>query len=153
MENVKASQQTTRWEGQDLSGSPLDSFAFEQKSKMFIYDISGVKKEDRIEGDEALAYQCNACLKNFTTKQSLERHHERFPLCRFWEKNDEPMLKESVYNWALDKIEEALCTKENPKKCKFCEVEFASVGNFHKHFKTSVVCNRLGMREIKKGFA
>lgn len=105
----------------------------------------------RIEGNEALAFQCEACLKNFTTKQSLERHHYRFPLCKNWKGGDEPVVEQSVYHWARDKIEEAL-SKGNCRTCRFCEKEFSTLGNFHKHFESSVVCNRLGMEEVKKAF-
>jgi hypothetical protein len=106
----------------------------------------------RIEGDETLAFQCQACQKNFTTKQSLERHHYRFPLCKNWKEESEPVLSESVYMWAQKKIDGALSIVDNYKTCRFCEKEFSSVGNFHKHFESATVCNRLGMREIKKTF-
>lgn len=97
-------------------------------------------------------WKCDACQVEFSTKQSLERHKDRHPLCKAWKEGDEPILNESVYTWANEKIDEALSHETNSKQCKFCEVEFASVGNFHKHFKTSTVCNRLGIREIKKVF-
>ncbi len=106
----------------------------------------------RIEGNETLAIQCEACLKNFTTKQSLERHLYRFPLCRNWKGGDAPVLEQSVYSWSLDKIEQAL-SKGNCRTCRFCEKEFSSIGNFHKHFESAIVCNRLGMQEVKKAFA
>lgn len=106
----------------------------------------------RIEGDQTLAYQCQACHKNFTTKQSLERHHGRFPLCKNWKATEEPAFEHSVYTWARNTIEAAL-SKGNSTTCRFCEKEFSSLGNFHKHFESATVCNRLGLRELKKVFA
>jgi len=190
MDSLQASQQATRWEGHDVSGTTLETLAFESSPNLVLYDLSGarayilrdetandiyevvamdflqkprdyitlVKDEKgeviyRIEGDQSLTIQCEACQKNFTTKQSLERHKDRFPLCKAWVKRDEVLITDSVYTWANDLIEKALTQETNSKQCKFCQVEFASIGNFHKHFKTSVVCNRLGMREIKKAFA
>ena len=107
----------------------------------------------RIEGNETLTIQCEACHKNFTTKQSLERHKDRFPLCKAWVKGDDLLVTDSVYTWAHEILDSALSHETNPKQCKFCHVQFASVGNLHKHFKTSLVCTRLGMRDVKKAFA
>jgi len=130
------------------------SMEFLQKPRDYLTLVKDEKGKVlyRIEGDETLAFQCQACRKNFTTKQSLERHHYRFPLCRNWKGGDEPVLEQSVYSWSLDKIEQAL-TKGNCRTCRFCEKEFSTLGNFHKHFESATVCNRLGMSEIKKVFS
>ncbi len=130
------------------------SMDFLQKRRDYVTLVKDEKGKVmyRIEGDETLAIQCEACLKNFTTKQSLERHLYRFPLCKGWKGGDTPVLEQSVYNWSLDKIEQAL-SKGNCRTCRFCEKEFSSVGNFHKHFESATVCNRLGMESIKKSFA
>ncbi len=107
----------------------------------------------RIEGDETLTFQCQACQKNFTTKQSLERHHYRFPLCKNWKGGHEAVLEQSVYSWAKDKISDALTKNNTCKTCRFCKKEFSTIGNFHKHFESATVCNRLGREQIKKVFA
>lgn len=149
METLEASQQATRWEPYDLSGVSLDSSAFQKNCKTVIYDVSGA-----VQKTLETVILCEACEKTFASKQSLERHKERFPLCKSWvqDAKSEPFLTESVYIWAQGKIDEALTEKDCCKKCKFCKVEFATLGNFHKHFKSSTVCNRLGMREIKRVF-
>ncbi len=131
------------------------SMDFLQKPRDYVTLVKDEKGKVlyRIEGNEALAFQCDACLKNFTTKQSLERHKDRFPLCKAWVGGgQDDLISESVYTWALKKVDEALSKENNDKMCRFCEVEFASVGNFHKHFKTSILCNRLGLKEIRKTF-
>jgi hypothetical protein len=130
------------------------SMDFLKKTRDYVTLVKDEKGEViyRIEGDETLAYQCQACQKNFTTKQSLERHHYRFPLCRNWKGGDEPVVEQSVYSWANDKISEAL-SKGSCRTCRFCEKEFSTLGNFHKHFESAKVCNRLGMTEIKKVFS
>ena len=129
------------------------SMEFLQKKRDY---VTLVKNNDgevmyRIEGDETLAIQCQACQKNFTTKQSLERHHSRFPLCKSWKGGNEPFLQQSVYIWSRDKIDQAL-SKGNFRTCRFCEKEFSTIGNFHKHFESATVCNRLGMEAVKKAF-
>lgn len=158
METILSSQQSTRWEGHELSGNSLDSLAFEQNYRTLIYDISGALLHTAegndiiLKKEEMIVWPCDACQKNFASKQSLERHLNRFPLCKLWIKDDEHILTESVYIWAQGKIDEALSHEDNCKKCRFCQIEFVSIGNFHKHFKSSTVCNSLGMREVKKAF-
>ncbi len=182
MEDVEASEQANRWEGSDLSAFPTQpnpviydlsgareyilrpetakdisdvvSMEFLQKPRDYVTLVKDAKGKVlyKIEGNEALAFQCDACLKNFTTKQSLERHKDRFPLCKAWIGTTDAVLSESVYTWALKKVDEAISEENNPKMCRFCKKEFSNVGNFHKHFESSIICNRLGLKEIRKTF-
>ncbi len=149
MNTLEASQQISRYAMSDLSSNSMEFLAFESNYNAVIYDISGVLDKEK---NEVIVWPCEACQKNFTTKQSLERHKDRFPLCKVWENGNEATLSESVYIWAQNKIDASLGDEKNYKKCRFCKIEFSSVGNFHKHFKSSVVCNKLGVREIKKAF-
>jgi hypothetical protein len=146
MNTLEASEQISRYEGSEF-------LAFEPNSTPVLYDMSGIVLDVQKETSETIVWPCEACTKNFATKQSLERHKERFPLCKNWQKGEEPVLSESVYNWAKCKITLALVKdSQNDKTCRFCDKEFSSIGNFHKHFESSNVCNRLGMRAIKKAF-
>ena len=101
--------------------------------------------------DECIVWTCKACQKSFRTKQSLERHHDRFPVCKNWKEEDGFVLTEPVSQWAGNLIAEAL-RGETYKTCKFCETEFSSLGNFNKHFASSVPCNRLAYKAVKQAF-
>ena len=147
MNKLEASQQETRWQGSDISGQPLVSLAFGKVTPSLLYDISGT-----VISDKSVSFQCNACEKNFTTKQSLERHLERFPLCKNWSKCSESTPSESVYKWALQKLDTALMKEGDEIACRFCSTTFTLVGNLHKHFQSSVVCNKLAYEEVKKVF-
>jgi hypothetical protein len=135
----------------DLSGATPDEFAKERSYTIQIQDKNG-SLIDTIKPDEILVFPCKACAKNFATKQSLTRHHERFPLCASWKEEDGKILSESVSQWAGNVLAEAI-RGETYKTCKFCEIAFSSVGNFNKHFMSSVPCNRLAYAAVKKAFA
>ena len=129
--------------------------AFEETKLIPIFDISG-KLVSTIPSTEKPEWQCQACMKGFSTKQSLERHKERYELCKNWEtraKIVEPVPVESVHKWATRTIDEALCilTDFNPR-CKFCKKEFSNIGNLHKHFSNATTCNRLAYASVREAF-
>lgn len=145
LHNVSSSLTFSTWEA-------LDDYLGEKRDyKTLLVDTSGNKlmtldKTDRIH------WSCKACKKLFATKQSVERHLERFPVCKAWKQEDGLVLTEPVSQWASNVIGDAIQGK-SPRHCKFCNIEFSTVGNFNKHFSTSVPCNRLAYKAVKEAFA
>lgn len=136
----------------DLSGGLLQEYTKPRSYETRIQDTSG-NVVDTIKKDEILGFECGGCLKIFTTKQSLQRHHERFPVCANWEHTEDiPAGIGSVYDWAIGKIEDAITADDDFNTCKFCSTEYSNAGNLHKHLRSSVPCNRLAYAAIKKAF-
>ena len=136
-------------EGGDL----LPTLAFVSPQYVPIYDTSGQLVKTLAAG-ETPEWQCLACMKGFASKQSLDRHKDRHPLCKDWkETNAQPVLLESVYKWATETLETALRdAKKDAILCKFCKKEFANIGNLHKHFASATVCNRLAYCSVSETF-
>jgi hypothetical protein len=119
-----------------------------------IFDEKG-KIVGTVPAGQTPEWQCIACLKGFSTKQSLSRHKTRHPLCREWEQKGletKHIFEESVYVWAIRTVDEALTSHEDGIRCKFCNTQFATNGNLHKHFNTAVACNRMGYLAITEAF-
>jgi len=153
MNELETSEQVTKYRGYLFDSpnfSPKD-YACERTYTTHIHDENGVLI-DVIKPNEIVVFPCKACTKNFATKQSLERHLERFPLCKNWKEEDGKLLSESVGLWA-NKVVSSAITGANHKTCKFCETEFSTVGNFNKHFASAVACNRVAYTAVKKAFA
>ena len=175
MQRLEASEQVSHLAGEDIH------LAFEQNPRPVVYDLSGAvfqsweaihehlgEQRDyttiiqdekgnvvrRVEKDERIFWPCKACLKNFTTKQSLERHHERNTVCKTWNAGSDelPAGVGNVYQWACETIDKALSSDKDSMTCRFCSTKFSSAGNLHKHFSSSVACNRLAYVAIKKAF-
>ena len=137
-----------------------DLNAYSDTISVPMYDETGQLLYVLNPGEKA-SWQCIACGKAFASKQSLERHKDRHPLCKTWETMPnklEETPKESAYEWALKIIEDNLGTSNFPHnhkknmKCRYCNQEFSNVGNLHKHFNTAVVCNKLAYKYIKEAF-
>lgn len=148
------------WERNEANHS-IQYKAFEETASVPMYNIEG-ELVRVLEPGEKSAWQCVACHKAFVTKQSLERHKVRHPLCKEWESREENKIvappappKESAYEWALKIVEESLSIVNVDKKvaCRYCSQSFSNVGNLHKHFNTAVVCNKLAYVKIKAAFA
>ena len=152
MNELEASEQVSKYRGYlfDASGFSVKEYAFERTYTTHIHDENGVLI-DVIKPNEIIIFPCKACTKKFATKQSLERHLERFPLCKNWKEGDGKLLSESVTLWA-DKIVTDAIRGDTYKTCKFCNTEFSNTGNFNKHFASSVTCNRLAYKAVKKAF-
>ena len=119
-----------------------------------IFDEKG-KIVGTVPAGQTPEWQCVACLKGFSTKQSLQRHKIRHPLCREWEQKGletKHVFGESVYVWATRTVDEALASNEDGIRCKFCKTQFATIGNLHKHFTTAVACNRMGYLAVTDAF-
>jgi hypothetical protein len=137
-----------------------DLNAYSDSISVPLYDETGQLLYVLNPGEKA-SWQCIACGKAFASKQSLERHKERHPLCKTWEMmpKSEETPTESAYEWALKIIEDnlrvtnPLLERLEKVQCKYCSKQFSNVGNLHKHFNTAVVCNKLAYKYIKEAFA
>jgi hypothetical protein len=130
------------------------SLAFGVIETTIIFDEKG-KMVGSVPAGQTPEWQCVACLKGFSTKQSLSRHKTRHPLCREWEHKGletKHVFGESVYVWATRTVDQALASQEDGIRCKFCMTQFATIGNLHKHFTTAVACNRMGYLAVTDAF-
>ena len=133
-----------------LTEPELDCLAYPRDYKVQVQDSNGLVI-GVVNPDETIIWKCEACTKKFASKQSLERHHDRFPICKSWKEGDGKILSESVNQWASNVVADAICG-DDARTCKFCSTEFSTVGNFHKHFAGSVTCNRLAYKAVKEAF-
>jgi hypothetical protein len=147
MEQICASEYAGKAVGSSLSGEPSHEAAFSKESEKVVYDLSGANT-----ATEKTEWNCRACLKNFATKQSLQRHKEKFIVCRDW-KEETHQLTESAYTWAIGLLETAFAKDGEGIHCRYCEKEFSNVGNLHKHFNTATACNHLAYKRIKALFS
>jgi hypothetical protein len=144
----------------DTSGSvfqsweAVDHYLGEQRDYTTIVQDEKGNEILRLEKNERIVWPCKACLKDFSTKQSLERHHERNRVCSEWKEGDDtlPAGIGNVYQWACEKIDSAVSCEDDCRTCRFCSTTFSSPGNLHKHFSSAVACNRLAYAEVKKAF-
>lgn len=107
-----------------------------------------------VKPDEILLWKCQACRRKFASKQSLERHHERFQLCKNWTGGDEAAPIVPVHKWISDLLEKTVSIEDenNDIFCKFCKSRFSNTGNLHKHFNSAIMCNRLAYAAVKEAF-
>lgn len=109
-------------------------------------------------------YYCLACGKNYTSKQNLQKHYDRQPVCKRWINNSE--LDSRLKSYVNKHIDEE---REHEKNCRYCEehkdgdkkekqekcshnVEdnqciycdklFSTVGNLNKHIKNNIICKK-----------
>ena len=83
MEKVCASEYAAKVLGSSFHDSSLDeSLAFSKESEKITYDLSGAHV-----ALEKTEWNCGACLKNFATKQSLQRHKDKFIVCMDWKES------------------------------------------------------------------
>lgn len=151
MESVEASQQKSKLLFAALTEPELDFLAQPREYSTKVYDMSGVLL-GVVKPDEMIVWKCEACTKKFASKQSLERHHSRFPICKNWKESEGLVVSEPVNQWASNVIADAI-SGDDPRTCRFCKTQFSSIGNFHKHFASTVACNRLAYKAVKEAFA
>lgn len=96
---------------------------------------------------------CKACKNTFTAEYSLKRHHERSHECRHWLSASEEEKKVTPSLPMLELVEtlfDRAIKGDKDIQCKFCKSVFSSIGNLHKHFIRSAVCNCLAFNEFKR---
>ena len=133
-----------------LNNPELDFLAYPRDYTTKIQNANG-EVIGLVKPDEMIIWKCEACTKKFATKQSLERHHDRFEHCKNWKEGDTEIPTESVFLWVNKLVDSAICEK-TCKTCKYCSTEFSNVGNFKKHFRVSLACNRLAYIDVREVF-
>jgi hypothetical protein len=95
--------------------------------------------------------KCKGCEKSFNTRFQLDKHINSSKPCETVIK----LLKDDVIlnrikrlpnielNRYVENLVETIITGNSPQRCKYCNIQFSSTGNHHKHYTSAIACNRL----------
>jgi hypothetical protein len=96
--------------------------------------------------------QCKACCKTFSTKGCFTRHQQTSSICQSWlslpEDQQHPVVDIPIHMKVNEYLEQAITGE--PLQCRFCLARFLNRGNHHKHYQTSLPCNRMAYVEFKR---
>ena len=99
-------------------------------------------------------FTCEACLRVFPSSSNLLTHHKITPMCTYWftlsNKEEYEHNPTSIHIFMDDILAETVAAEGSPNECRFCHSTFSNKGNLHKHFHTSIVCNRMAYARFKK---
>ena len=99
-------------------------------------------------------FTCEACLRVFPSSSNLLTHHKITPMCTHWftlpNKEEYEHNPTSIHIFMDDILAETVAAEGSPNECRFCHSTFSNKGNLHKHFHTSIVCNRMAYARFKK---
>jgi len=97
---------------------------------------------------------CDACLKTFPTTVALQSHIKYSEMCTYWntipDKKEFEVVPKSIHVLVDELLREAVTIKGTISQCQFCKTTFSTKGNLHKHFHSSIVCNRMAYAHFKK---
>lgn len=101
-----------------------------------------------------VTFTCEACLRVFPSSSNLLTHHKITPMCTQWftlpNREEYEHNPASIHIFMDDILAETVATEGSPNECRFCHSTFSNKGNLHKHFHTSIVCNRMAYARFKK---
>jgi hypothetical protein len=104
--------------------------------------------------DDASVYDCPACLKRFSKPSGIERHHANNRTCSRWIALGKLAICDRR-TWNLDTVRgsEKLrgtlikslldSNPDKPLSCVGCEHRFETNSSMNRHYKTSLVCDRI----------
>jgi hypothetical protein len=99
-------------------------------------------------------FTCEACLRVFPSSSNLLTHHKITPMCAYWftlpNKEEYEHVPASIHIFMDEILGETVAAEGSPNECRFCHSTFSNKGNLHKHFHTSIVCNRMAYARFKK---
>ena len=109
-------------------------------------------------------YNCKGCDKAFIAESLLNDHLEKSKSCYKWSSlpldEQQIILQKPIHLFIDDCLSQSITsdlssssTSTNKFECKFCNSSFVNKGNLHKHFTTSIACNRLSYHDFKKYFS
>ena len=101
-----------------------------------------------------ITFTCEACLRVFPSSSNLLTHHKITPMCAHWftlpNKEEYEHVPTSIHVFMDEILAETVAVEGSPNECRFCHGTFSNKGNLHKHFHTSIVCNRMAYARFKK---
>lgn len=101
-----------------------------------------------------ITFTCEACMRVFPTSSQLLTHHKITPMCANWftlpNKEEYTYIPTSIHIFMDEILAETVAVEGSPNECRFCHGTFSNKGNLHKHFHTSIVCNRMAYARFKK---
>lgn len=104
-------------------------------------------------------YICKGCDKGFIAESLLVDHQDKIKSCKKWSESSEEVqhtiLQKPIHLFIDECLSKSITSdtsSDNKFECKFCNSSFVNKGNLHKHFTTSIACNRLSYHEFKKFF-
>jgi hypothetical protein len=75
-------------------------------------------------------------------------------MCAYWftlpNKEEYEHNPISIHAFMDEILAETVAVEGSPNECRFCHGTFSNKGNLHKHFHTSIVCNRMAYARFKK---
>jgi len=96
--------------------------------------------------------ECKACCKTFSTKGCFTRHQQTSSICQSWlslpAEQQHPVVEIPIHVKVNEYLEQAITGE--PLQCRFCLATFLNRGNHHKHYQTSLPCNRMAYVEFKR---
>ncbi len=96
---------------------------------------------------------CDSCGKIFLKRWYYTKHLKNNPVCVEWQKHpnkDDNLHLDNAMHILVNNLLEQSLTQSNNLICRWCNSDFTSVGNLHKHFINANVCNRMAFYEFKK---
>ena len=100
-------------------------------------------------------YICKGCDKGFISEHFLSDHTDKSKASKKWLSlsldQQNIILKKPIHQFIDECLSKSLMSNQEIE-CKFCNSKFVNKGNLHKHFSTSIPCNRLAYHEFKTIF-
>jgi hypothetical protein len=122
------------------------------KSQMQSVSVKPVKPVKLLKQKVKEILQCKACCKTFSTKGCFTRHQQTSSICQSWlslpAEQQHPVVEIPIHVKVNEYLEQAITGE--PLQCRFCLVTFLNRGNHHKHYQTSLPCNRMAYVEFKR---
>jgi len=99
-------------------------------------------------------FPCDGCFRVFPSYSHLQTHLKITPMCAGWatlpNKEEYYHNPPSIHIYMDELLAETVAAENKPNECQFCHNSFSNKGNLHKHFHTSIVCNRMAYARFKK---
>ena len=109
---------------------------------------------EKVDKPVSSTHPCEACFRVFPTPNALQTHLKITPMCTRWftlpNREEYQHNPSSIHLYMDELLAETVEEDGQPLRCRFCHVTFSNKGNLHKHFHTSIVCNRMAYARFKK---
>lgn len=98
------------------------------------------------------AFECISCLKKFSNKGNLKRHMDNSSVCQDWidnyngKKEYHPIVANATNIITGTALQQMLIP--TTPSCEVCYRAFSSIGCVTRHYKNSIVCDRIRAHNI-----